>query len=102
MQVPLALAVATGISRTELLSIAQCGQALVCTGTNSTGWDGDQFSNLSPILFEDEVQTPGSAFFSMVISCSVQVGATQHDALPVRPEITNRHVCFFLFPQGRT
>ena len=102
LQVPLALAVATGISRTKLLSIAQYGQALVCTDANSPGWDGEQFSNLSPMLFEDEVKRPSSTLFSMVISCSVQVRATQEDALFIRLEITNRHVCSFLFPKGRT
>lgn len=95
MQAPLALAVSMGISRTELLSIAQCCQALVCTGANSPGWYGDQFSNLSPTLFEDEVKTPSSALFSIVISCSMQVRATQDDALPIRLKIRNRSVCFF-------
>lgn len=101
MQAPLALAVAMGISRTELLSIAQCGQALVCTGANSPGWDGDQFSNLSPTLFEDEVKTPSSALFSIVISCSMQVRATQANALPIRLQIRNRSVCFFLFSREK-
>lgn len=101
MQVPLASAVATGISRTKLLSTAQCGQALIFTGANSPGWDGDQFSNLSPMLFEDEVKAPGSVLFNMVI-CSMEVRATQEDPLPIRLLITNRPICFFLFSKGRT
>lgn len=73
----------------------------MCTGANSPGWDGDQFSNLSPTLFEDEVKTPSNALFSVVISCSMQVMATQEDALPIRLEIRNRSVCFFLFSREK-
>ena len=58
-----------------------------------------QFSNLSPMVFEDGAKIPDSALF---ISCCVQVRATQEDALPISLEITNRSVCFFASPKGRT
>lgn len=99
MRVPLASA--TEPSCSALHGVARHWGAQV-PPADSPGWDGDQFSKLSPMLFQDEVKIAGSALFGVVISGSVQVRATQEDALSVMVETTNTCICFFLFPKGRT